>query len=170
MVLADAWLRHGWITPAAANTVRQGGYYTISVRPGFRVIVLNNNDCYTYNYWILYSVNEVRAQLQWLHDTLLAAEQNHERVHILKHIRNGGGSCTQFWQREYRRVIDRFHNIIGAQFNGHSHRVEQEVFYDSPTSQHAINVAWNGGSATAFVGVNPNYLVYSVDRMHYVSI
>lgn len=158
------------------------------VRAGFRVIALNNNDCYRYNFWILYSRSEIQGQLQWLHNTLLDAERNHERVHILQHIRSGSGSCFRFWQREYRRIIDRykkpshqsfslfslpltlrFHMIIGAQFNGHSHRVEFEVFYDSPLSQHAINVAWNAGSTTAYNNINPNYVAYFVDRTHYVS-
>lgn len=109
-------MSHGWINAAAAGTIRIGGYYTISVRQGFRVIVLNNNDCYVYNWWVLYSRNDIRGQLQWLHDTLLAAERAHERVHILQHIRSGGGSCFKWWQREYRRVVDRFENILNSKW------------------------------------------------------
>lgn len=147
---------------------------------------MNNNDCYVFNWWNMYSRSEATENLQWLHDTLLTAEQNHERVHILKHLSSGkimkyekifnscwswsgGGSCFKFWSREFRRIIDRFHMIIGAQFDGHSHRDEFEVFYDNPTAQHAVNVAWVGGAATSFVGLNPNYVLYSVDRVHYVS-
>ena len=100
---------------------------------------------------------------------MLAAEQAGERVHILAHLGTNGNSCFKWWSREFRRVIDRFHNIIGAQFNGHTHRSEFQIFYDSATAQHAINVAWNAGSATTFTSVNPNYHIYSVDRTHYVS-
>lgn len=121
---ASTWQNHGWINAAAANTVRQGGYYTMLVRPGFRLVVLNNNDCYIYNWWLMYSRTEVAGALQWFHNTLLNAEQNNEMVHVLAHIPTGGGSCMQFWSRQYRRIIDRFHMIIGAQFNGHSHRDE----------------------------------------------
>lgn len=32
------------------DTIRQGGYYTLLVRPGFRVIVLNNNVAYVFNW------------------------------------------------------------------------------------------------------------------------
>lgn len=116
----------------------------------------------------MYSRNQITTTMQWFHDTLLAAERANERVHILAHIPTGGGSCFSFWSREYRRIIDRFHNIIGAQFNGHSHLDEFEVYYDSATAQHAVNVAWNGGGATAFHWVNPNYIMYYVDRVHYV--
>lgn len=170
MKTADTWQQHGWISGAAVNTVRAGGYNTALVRPGFRVIALNNNDCYIYNFWLLYTVGEARAKLQWLHDTLWAAEKNHERVHILKLIRSGSRSCNTFWQREYRRVIDRFHNIIGAQFNGHLYQVEYEILYDSPGSQHAVNIAWNDGAPTAYNGANPNYVLHYVDRTHYVNL
>lgn len=166
---ADTWQRHGWINAAAATTVRAGGYYTMLNRPGFRIIGLNNNDCQFYNWWFMYSRTEIAAHLQWLHNTLLAAEQNHERVHILAHFRSGSNSCLQVWSRQYRRIIDRFHNIIGGIFNGHSHNVDFEVFYDIATAQHAINAAWNAGSATAFTNLNPNYVLYYVDRTHYVS-
>lgn len=96
------------------NTVRAGGFYTVLVRPGFRIIGLNNNDCYIYNWWVMYSRAEAQSNMQWLHDTLLAAERNNEKVHILKHIPSGGGSCFKFWSREYRRIIDRFHMTIGV--------------------------------------------------------
>jgi sphingomyelin phosphodiesterase len=148
--------------------VRQGGYYTTLIQPGFRLIGLNNNDCYIYNWWVMYSRTEIQANLQWLHTVLLNAENAGERVHILAHIPSGGGSCFQFWSREYRRIIDRFHNIIGAQFNGHSHVDEFEVYYDRTSGTHAVNVAWNGGGATAFRRLNPNYIMYYVDRTYYV--
>lgn len=140
MITANSWQRHGWLSPQAINSVRQGGSYTELVRPGFRIISLNNNDCYVYNWWVMYSRDHIAQSLQWLHSTLLAAEAANERVHILKHLPSGGGSCFIFWSREYRRIIDRFHNIIGAQFNGHSHRDEFEIYYDSATGTHAINV------------------------------
>lgn len=117
----------------------------------------------------MYSRVEVQATMQWLHNTLLAAEQAGERVHILAHIPTGGGSCYQFWSREYRRVIDRFHMIIGAQFNGHSHADDFEIYYDRATGTHAVNVAWNGGGATAYGNYNPNYHYMWVDRTHFVS-
>lgn len=170
MITASTWQRHGWLSGDALNTVRAGGYYTVLIRPGFRLIALNNNDCYIYNWWVMYSRTEIQSTMQWLHNTLLAAERNNERVHILAHIPTGGGSCFKFWSREYRRVIDRFHMIIGAQFNGHSHLDEFEVYYDSPTANHAVSVAWNGGGATAYHSVNPNYIMYYVDRVHYVRV
>jgi sphingomyelin phosphodiesterase len=87
----------------------------------------------------------------------------------LAHIPSGGGSCYKPWSREYRRIIDRFHMTISAQFNGHTHLDEFNVFYSSSDARHAVNVAWNGGGATPFHFVNPNYIMYYVDRQQYVS-
>lgn len=62
-LLATTWQNHGWINAAAANTVRAGGYYTQLIRPGFRLVVLNNNDCYIYNWWVMYSRTEIAGAL-----------------------------------------------------------------------------------------------------------
>ncbi|KAG5672942.1 hypothetical protein PVAND_003029 [Polypedilum vanderplanki] len=162
---ATAW--SSWLPAAAQATIRRGGYYTVLHRPGFRIIALNNNDCYIYNWWILYSRDELRLQLQWLHDTLLAAEAAGERVHLLHHIPSGGGSCMRWWSREFRRIIERFHRIIQGQFVGHSHRDEFNVFYATANTNFAINYAWNGGATTTYSNVNPNYIKYFVDVTDY---
>lgn len=41
---------------------------------------------YTTYRWLLYGANEMIAQLEWLRDTLLSAEMNREKVHILGNI------------------------------------------------------------------------------------
>jgi len=134
------------------------------------LVALNNNDCYTFNWWVLYSRAEIITRMQWFHDTLLAAEQAGERVHVLAHIPGGQGSCFSFWSREYRRVTDRFHMTISATFNGHTHRDEFNLFYDRNTNTHAASVLWNGGAATPWIRLNPNYMLYHVDRELFVSL
>lgn len=106
----------------------------------------------------------LQEHLQWLHDTLLEAEANEEMVHILIHRPNGGGDTYRFWSREYTRIIDRFHHIITGQFCGHSHKNELHLFYDRANASYATNVIYNGGSLTTFSFVNPNYVVYYVDK------
>ncbi|XP_062542368.1 sphingomyelin phosphodiesterase-like [Armigeres subalbatus] len=163
---ADMWAT--WLPQATQSTIRDGGFYTALVRPGFRVIGLNNQDCYTYNWWILWKPDYLSNQLQWLHDVLLQAERNNEKVHILAHIPySSSGSTFRTCQREFRRIVERFYDTISGQFNGHTHRDEFNVFYSRENPEHAINVAWNGGSTTAFSNINPNYIVYYVDPETY---
>uniref|UniRef100_A0A336MKI9 CSON003052 protein n=1 Tax=Culicoides sonorensis TaxID=179676 RepID=A0A336MKI9_CULSO len=139
-----------WLPSNALTTVKEGGYYSTLIRPKLRVIALNNNDCYVYNWWTFYSTESQTSQLQWLHDTLLAAENRNESVHILTHIYPGEGSCFKVWAREYKRIIERFSHLIKAQFYGHTHYDEFNIFYDSQNQSKPINVGWNGGSLTPY--------------------
>ncbi|KAL7025175.1 hypothetical protein ACKWTF_013376 [Chironomus riparius] len=166
---ATAWSH--WLPASTQATIRRGGYYTaLSPDSRLRIIGLNNNDCYNLNFWMMYSTDQIAEQLQWFHDTLLAAERAGEMVHVVTHMSSGGSSCSRWWSREYRRVIERFHRIIGAQFFGHSHQDDVVVFYARDQHTVAINAGWVGGTVTTHSGHSPNYNVYHVDRVHFVSI
>ncbi|XP_031616396.1 sphingomyelin phosphodiesterase-like [Contarinia nasturtii] len=162
-IAADLW--SDWLPQTALSTFRRGGYYSYSFRSGLRIIVLNNNLCFTHNIWLLYSSEEMVVQLSWLRDTLLEAEKNNEKVHILGHIPPNTSSCIRAWNREYNKLIIQFSHIISGQFNGHTHTDEFTLFYseddDNPIP---LNVAYNGGSGTSFIGLNSNYRLYLADN------
>lgn len=119
--------------------------------------------------WLWYQPKDPEGQLQWLADTLLQAEKDGELVHILAHIPGGSSECQSTWKREYLKIVDRYAHIIRAQFNGHTHNDELQLYYSSSNNT-VNNVAWNGGSTTAFSNLNPNYKVYAVDSNSYVSV
>ncbi|KAI9584703.1 sphingomyelin phosphodiesterase-like [Glossina fuscipes] len=151
-----------WLPIEARDTILKGGYYTVTPRPGFRIISLSNMDCYIFNWWIYYNGKETSLpQLQWLHDTLLAAEENGEHVHILAHIPSGGKDCWPVWAREYNRIIERFSHVISGIFNGHTHRDEMLLHYSE--RGHPMAISWNGGSLTPYSYKNPNYRIYDVE-------
>ena len=163
---ANTWY---WLPESAKVTIRQGGYYTALVRPGLRMVVLNSNDCYILNWWLLYDFHHPSVQLNWLYETLLAAEANQEKVHILAHIPTGTSDYFRTCSREYARLVERFWDTISAQFNGHTHKDRLYIYYASGNRNVPINVAWDGGSATPYSNVNPNYRVLSVEPNTYVS-
>jgi sphingomyelin phosphodiesterase len=146
------------------ETVLKGGYYSVSPRPGFRVVGINSNLGYVDNWWLLYEDIDPFNQLQWLADTLKAAEDNNESVHILSHVPTGGGSSLKVWFREYGKIVERFANTITGHFNGHTHKDEFHVFYNSSEPTQAIGVAFNGASVTSFSNNNPSYKYYYVDQ------
>ncbi|XP_055904920.1 sphingomyelin phosphodiesterase-like isoform X2 [Eupeodes corollae] len=162
-LLAELW--SVWLPESTKETIRKGGYYTVSPKAGFRIIALNNNDCSNLNWWILYDGNYLSEQLKWLHDVLLEAEQNKEHVHILAHIPTGITVCWNVWSREFGRLVERFHKTISAIFNGHTHRDEMSLYYANGTIP--INVAWNGGSLTTYNFKNPNYKMFQVEQTSY---
>ncbi|XP_017757885.1 PREDICTED: sphingomyelin phosphodiesterase 1-like, partial [Eufriesea mexicana] len=164
-LMADLWIEYGWLPESTRSTILQGGYYTVNSKKKFRIIALNTNVCYSYNWWLWYSPKDPDNQLQWLVNTLLEAEKNNEFVHILSHIPANSNSCLRTWKREYLRIINRFSHLIKAEFNGHTHNDEIAIFYNS--NNEAKNVAWNGGSITAYSKLNPNYKIYTVNCSNY---
>ncbi|CAG9854052.1 unnamed protein product [Phyllotreta striolata] len=148
-----------WIDDEEARkTIKKGGYYTVTPKKGFRLIVLNNNVCQTSNWWNLYDNYDPYGQLKWLVDVLTLAEDSREVVHILSHIPSS--HCLEVWSREYNRIIERFANTIAAQFNGHTHRDQFSIYYDSKNVSN--NIVINGASLTPD-RANPNFKIYTVD-------
>lgn len=49
-LMADLWIGFGWLPKSTRSTILQGGFYTVSPKKGFRIIALNNNVCYSYNW------------------------------------------------------------------------------------------------------------------------
>lgn len=166
-LLADLWIKFGWLPESTRSTILKGGFYTVSPKKGFRIIALNNNVCYTYNWWILLQSRDQDDQLQWLMETLLQAEKDNEFVHILAHIPPGDVSCLIAWSKAFRKIVNRFSHIISAQFNGHTHNDELKVFYSPDDNSKIVNVAWNGGSLTTYANLNPNYKIYEVNENSY---
>uniref|UniRef100_A0A182JIY5 Sphingomyelin phosphodiesterase n=1 Tax=Anopheles atroparvus TaxID=41427 RepID=A0A182JIY5_ANOAO len=160
--IVDQWA--DWLPmERVRDSLTEGGYYTVLTPFGLRIIGINNNPCFVHNFWLFYSLDYFLPQLQWLHDTLLAAERANELVHILAHVPSYDDSCFIGWTREYRKIVERFAHIIVAQFNGHSHVDEFNLYYRRDDPSVPVAVAWNGGSTTTFTKLNPNYKVFQFD-------
>jgi hypothetical protein len=57
--------------------------------------------------WSIYDPKDQEDQLKWLAETLLKAEKNGEKVHVLSHMPSGYESCLKTWSREFHKIIDR---------------------------------------------------------------
>ncbi len=73
------WTKFG-LPEEVAITIRHGGYYTTLARPGLRIVSLNTNYCYTFNWWTLSAVKDPASGLQWLLKVLEDAELAGEKV------------------------------------------------------------------------------------------
>jgi len=158
-----------WLPRDARKSIEIGGYYTMLLRKRLRIIAMNNNDCYTFNLWLMYDSTFPTKQMQWLHDTLLLAERNKEKVHLIAHIPSNDVSYYNVYAPVFRKIVDRFWNTISLILNGHTHFDEFELFYSVDDPSIAVNVAHNGGSTTPFSYVNPNYKVYKIEPKTFVS-
>lgn len=57
--------------------------------------------------WLLINNVDPVAQLQWLVETLAAAEAAGEAVHILGHIPSGEGDCEHTWSHVFNQIVYR---------------------------------------------------------------
>lgn len=57
------WRR--WLPQSVSHTVRRGAFYSVLVRPGFRIISLNMNYCNNKNWWLLLNSTDPATELQW---------------------------------------------------------------------------------------------------------
>uniref|UniRef100_A0A8C3M0Z1 Sphingomyelin phosphodiesterase 1 n=1 Tax=Chrysolophus pictus TaxID=9089 RepID=A0A8C3M0Z1_CHRPC len=157
--MAEAW--QDWLPPAALKTLRAAGFYTAQVWPGLRLVSLNMNFCSQANFWLLINSTDPAGQLQWLVGVLEAAERDGEKVHIIGHI--PPAHCLRSWSWNYYRIVNRFEGTIAAQFFGHTHVDEFEMFYDEETLTRPVSVAFVAPSVTTYINLNPGYRVYEVD-------
>ncbi|OAD57535.1 Sphingomyelin phosphodiesterase [Eufriesea mexicana] len=106
------------------------------------------------------------SELQWLVYELQGAEMNNEKVHIIGHIPPGHSDCLKVWSRNYYQIINRYESTITAQFFGHTHYDEFQLFYDVADLGRAVSIAYVGPSVTPYTDLNPGYRIYYVDGDH----
>lgn len=53
-----------------------------------------------------------------------------KKLFILGHIPPGVTDCLKTWSQNYYKIVNRYESVITAQFFGHTHGDEFEVFYD----------------------------------------
>lgn len=54
-------------------------------------------------------------------------------IQLAGHIPPGDSDCLKVWSENFYKIIDRYEQTITAQFYGHTHTDEFEVFYDAET-------------------------------------
>ncbi|XP_011501160.1 PREDICTED: sphingomyelin phosphodiesterase-like [Ceratosolen solmsi marchali] len=162
--LSKEWSR--WLPADTFETIRRGAFYSVLVKPKFRIISINGNYCSRNNFWLLLNSTDPMGELTWLVHELNMAEAKREKVHIIGHIPPGQPDCLKIWSKNYYNIINRYEGTIMAQFYGHTHYDEFEIFYDTKDFKRAINVGYIAPSITPWENVNPAYRIYYIDGDH----
>ncbi|XP_034034232.1 sphingomyelin phosphodiesterase [Thalassophryne amazonica] len=157
--MAEEWAP--WLPEEALRTLRYGGFYTVTIQPGLRVVSLNMNFCARENFWLMVNSTDPANQLQWLVHVLQTSEDKGEKVHIIGHI--PPGLCLGSWSWNYYHIVNRYESTITGQFFGHTHKDEFQMFYDEDTMSRPLGVAFIAPSVTTYINLNPGYRVYFVD-------
>ncbi|XP_049528874.1 sphingomyelin phosphodiesterase [Dermacentor silvarum] len=159
--LAEDW--KVWLPEDALATVRRAGYYVAKPREGLRLISLNTNFCYNFNFWLFVNSTDPGNQLRWLVDELLDAERVGDKVHLIGHIPPGLPDCLDTWSAMFHRIVERFSSTVVGQFYGHTHYDEAIVYYSSVDRSRPFGVAFVAPSVTTYTFLNPAYRIYEVD-------
>lgn len=166
--LASTWSK--WLPQTTTLTTKRGAYYAAKPFPGLKIISLNMNYCNNMNWWLLLDPRDPAEQLTFLVNELQESEINGEKVHIIGHIPPGLEDCLQVWSTNYNRIIARFESTVRAQFFGHTHQDELQVFYEGHASSYAgrhsrrpLGLAYVAPSTTTFNTGHPAFRIYVVD-------
>ncbi|KXN73628.1 sphingomyelin phosphodiesterase [Conidiobolus coronatus NRRL 28638] len=167
--IANEW--KNWLPGNSLSTFKRAGYYSIQHSDNLKILVLNNNLCYSYNIWILLDPEnpDPNGMLSWAISELKEAERTGSKVYITSHIPPAGADCHQKFSRSWNKIVKSYSHIIIAQFYGHTHRDEFELYYlDGPkNAQNAVSNSFIAPSITTYVNMNPGFRVYTVDAESY---
>ena len=152
-----------WLSPEALDQFRIDGFYRMDLNDDLRIIAVNSNVCINFNFFLLLGWEDPASELAWLVEELLAAEMEGKKVHILSHVPSGNDDCLGAWGREFSKIINRFEGTVMAQFYGHTHNDEFEIFYDPEDSSRATSVSFIAPSVTTIGALNPAYRIYTMD-------
>ncbi|XP_037087117.1 sphingomyelin phosphodiesterase-like [Pollicipes pollicipes] len=151
-----------WLPTAALKTLRRSGFYSVRVRPGFRIIVLNTNVAYRYNMWVLLTARtDPHHQLKWLAGVLRSARSSGERCHVIGHVSPADPDILPAWSHLYHEIIRSYQDVVTAQFFSHTHLNEIQVYKDH--KDRPFSVSYVSPSLTPWKNVNPGYRIYTID-------
>ncbi|CAL4139124.1 unnamed protein product, partial [Meganyctiphanes norvegica] len=162
--LAEQWSR--LMHQDVPSTAKYAGYYSVLARPGLRIISINTNYCYRFNWWLLYKSEDPGDVLKWLTKELESAEAAEEKVHIIGHVPPLISDCFQQWAHQFSRIVSRFSNTIRGQFYGHSHFDEFRLHYDTDATDIPVGVEYITPNNGPFNHLNPAYRIFYVDGEH----
>lgn len=171
-----------WISnDESYSSFAANGYYSIKnipSFPGLKLIVLNNNLAYAFNFWLYvdYFDEDPDGMLAWLDAELKDAQLEGQVVYILGHEPPGQYDCLKRWNRRFDDLVVKYACLIKGMFYGHTHYDHFKLFYGSKegTDEESakldkvpVNIAWITPALTTYVDMLPGYRIYGVSKKDY---
>lgn len=126
-----------------------------------RIIAMNTNVCYTFNFENFVTFSDPGHQLEWLERELTEIENLGGSAIMLAHVPDGP-ECTRQFGKRYHALMDRFQNVIRWGSYGHYHKELYTVVRDV-VSKKPIMTNFLVGSVTTFKGLFPSFGVIYLD-------
>ncbi|KAG5914896.1 hypothetical protein E4U42_000264 [Claviceps africana] len=164
--LSEQW-SHEVNNTSSTKTRAMGAYSTKYPKGNLRIISLNTNMYYRFNF-ILYQKTMQRdpdGQLAWLAKELHAAEEAAENVYIIGHMPLGSSDALPNGSNYFSQIVKRYSKTIKAMFFGHTHADHFQISYTNYVnrfSSTAFAMSYICPSLTPTAG-HPAFRVYDVD-------
>lgn len=126
-----------------------------------RIISMNTNVCYGYNFENFVTFTDRGHQLEWLENELTEIESLNGTAIMMAHVPDGP-ECTRQFGKRYHALMDRFQHIIRWGMYGHYHKEQYSVVRDIIT-QKPIMTNFILGSVTTFIGLAPSFGIITLD-------
>lgn len=133
--VGNLWGR--WLPQDAVTSFKRGGFYTVLIKPGLRLISLNTVYYYT-NDKLTANMSDPAGQFDWLDSVLTSASVAKEKVFIIGHVPPGAFERAPHkkwfypqFNRKYINVIMKHAAVISGHFLAHQHCDSFKIFYDS---------------------------------------
>lgn len=127
-----------------------------------RIIALNTQSCYHFNYYLFSDHNDPGNELAWLEEELTKMESEGKNAIILAHVPPGSEDCLYQWAIRYNALMDRFQHVVRFSIHGHKH-IEKHSTVRSIDDRTPIGIQYWSSSGTTFTDVNPSYRVFEVE-------
>lgn len=160
----DMWQPVSRFTDEQRLTYLKGGYYTISVVPGLRILSYNSNYFPLDNFYSIlnYDETDYPEMQQFMEDTLSAARENSEKVIVLGHHPSGGSGMFTEYSHFITDIHARYGDIIVLHLLGHSHSDWFALVKDFETGE-TRGVQLSGPSLTSYTDMNPSFRLIYLD-------
>ncbi|CAH1776461.1 unnamed protein product [Owenia fusiformis] len=133
--VAELWAP--WLARAEnISTFHKGAYYTGTVTPGIRAVVLNTNLYNSKNNLVDGTMPDPADQLAWFDNIMTKAALDNEVVHVVGHVPPGcieDGTAKWFYPEFNKKLNDaimKHHAIIVGAYFGHQHYDSFKVYMD----------------------------------------
>jgi sphingomyelin phosphodiesterase len=126
-----------------------------------RVISINSNICYNYNWYGIVQFQDPGHMLDWLQKQLHDLEKVNGSAIIVTHLPNID-ECLRQYGRRYHAIVDRYQTVIRWSMAGHIHREQYQVVTDM-ISKDPIGMNFIVGAVTPYQGKAPSFNVIYID-------
>ena len=151
-----------WVPESEWARWDEHGYYVKDLHDlNSRIISLNTESCDFHNQALWNQLADANQQIQWLESTLREVEQMGWTAILVGHIPD---ECSHEYTERFRALMDRFQKTIRFNMMGHVHTDIYKMVGSMRDAKDPIGVFQVCGAITTWLGNNPAYCVYELDK------